>query len=134
MMYQLKKKEKKEEVSQPSIRCFIMTTDIKSSENIVDEHWTTPRSKSTKRKIPPSPSSNEKLKDCDRKRPFSRAHSPTDMEDIPEQNIPLTLEAVQHLLQPLDERLNEVLTNQKEMRDTIGEVATLKEENEKLKQ
>ena len=56
------------------------------------------------------------------------------MAELPKQGTPLTLEAVQHLLQPLDDLINEVLNHQKEMKVTIGEAATLKEENEKLKQ
>ena len=56
------------------------------------------------------------------------------MEEITEQGTPLTLEAVQCLLQPLDDRINEVLNQQKEMINTIGEASMLKEENEKLKQ
>ena len=46
----------------------------------------------------------------------------------------LTLEAVKDLLRPLNERLNELLSSQNEMKETIGEATTLREENEKLKQ
>ena len=45
----------------------------------------------------------------------------------------LTLQAVKDLLKPLDERITEVLNSQAEVKATIGEAATLKSENEKLK-
>ena len=53
------------------------------------------------------------------------------MAELLEKNMPLTLEAVEHLLQSLDACINEVLSYQKEMKDTIGEASTLKDENEK---
>ena len=56
------------------------------------------------------------------------------MEEVTEHGTPLTLEAVQNLLKPLNDRINEVLNHQKEMKNTIGGAAKLKEENEKLKQ
>ena len=46
----------------------------------------------------------------------------------------LTLQAVNDLLKPLDERITKVLSTQVEMKTTIGKVATLKNKNEKLKQ
>ena len=132
-MNQSKKDTKKEEITQPSIKTFITSTESsKTNENSILNNM--PRSRPTKRKTPPSPASNKKEKDNDHKRPFSRSQSPIGMEEIPEQGTPLTFEAVQRLLQPLDDRINEVLSHQKELKDTIGEAATLKEENEKLKQ
>ena len=50
------------------------------------------------------------------------------------ENEPLTLQAVKDLLKPLDERISKVLTTQEEMNATIGEAATLRLENENLKQ
>ena len=46
----------------------------------------------------------------------------------------LTLQAVKDLLKPMDDRITAVLKTQMEMKATIGEAATLKSENEKLKQ
>ena len=51
----------------------------------------------------------------------------------PQQGDVLTLQAVKDLLKPMDERITEVLNSQIEVKATIGEAATLKSENKKLK-
>ena len=133
MMNQNKRREKREEITQPSIKSYITNTEsLKTKEESGPNK--TPRSRSAKRKVPPSPASNEKQKESDCKRPYNRMQSPINMEGMTEPGTPLTLEAVQRLLQPLDERINEELNQQKEMINIIGEASMLKEENEKLKQ
>ena len=46
----------------------------------------------------------------------------------------LTLQAIKDLMKPMDDRITAILKTQIEMKATIGEAATLKSENEKLKQ
>ena len=133
MMNQNRRREKRDEITQPSIKSYITNIEsLKTKEESGPNN--TPRSRPTKRKVPPSPASNEKQKESDCKTLYNRSLSPINMEGITEPGTPLTLEAVQWLLQPLDERINEVLNQQKEMINIIGEGSTLKEENEKLKQ
>ena len=53
--------------------------------------------------------------------------------DQPQKGEVLTLQAVKDLLRPMDERITEVLNRQIKVKATIGEAATLKSENERLK-
>ena len=53
--------------------------------------------------------------------------------DQPPKGDVLTLQAVKDLLRPMDERITEVLNSQIEIKANIGQAATLKSENERLK-
>ena len=64
-----KKDSKKEEIMQPSIRSFIISTESTTiNDNSTPDN--TPRSRSTKRKTPPSRASIEKEKIIDHKDPL----------------------------------------------------------------
>ena len=82
-MNQEKKKTKKEEENQPSIENSVTPMPTSLSKD-TGTHQS--RSRSIKRKTPPSPSCNEKQKDIERKKLFSPAQSPIRMEDteVPE--------------------------------------------------
>ena len=69
-MNQSKKKDRKEEISQPSIRSFVTSTD---PNRTIGKGSPSDSLKSipTKRKIPPSPSSIEKVQDNKKKRPYN---------------------------------------------------------------
>ena len=133
-MNQSNKRDKKEEANQLSIKNYILPSTVDLSQSTKEEHTNsdTPRSRPTKRKIPPSPSSSKKQEESERKKPFNCQTLPVIMAELPEKNMPLTLEAVECLLQPLDACINEVLSYQKEMKDTIGKASTLKDEKQRV--
>ena len=131
-MSQQKKKIIKDESNQSTLENFIITKEL--STPITHR----PRSRSVKRKTPPSPLSSSKDIRIEKKRIFSPCESSSRMASSLDRKYPkgddLTLEAVKDLLRPLNKRLNELLSSQNEMKETIGEATTLREENEKLKQ
>ena len=136
-----KKKTFKDEINQPIIKTFVLPTEEKIilSSEINSQSEQRPRSQSLKRKGNHTPTSEEKKKQ-DKKRLITPS-PPSDISDemaspkLPgEAKSELTLEAVKKLLEPMNERINKILTEQTKTNDTIGSAALLKEENEKLKQ
>ena len=135
-MSQVRKKLFKSTSNQPQISGFINTCeDLNKSKHSDAEDYAPSNinrdSKKRKKDSPPS----ETLR-SEQKRVFSSNNiTPTTMDDQ-EQGTgeKLMLQSIKDLLKPLDERMTKVLSTQEEMKSTIGEAATLKSENEKLKQ
>ena len=144
-MSQQKKKSFKEEVNQPEISTFIQTPGT-----VQVPHRS--RSRSVKRKCT---TSGENIKEKKRlfteesntetfnmetsdisqpgKNPVQTPTPTPTPTPVPAPTEPLTLAAVKDLLQPMQANINEILITQWELKNSISEAATLKEENEKLK-
>ena len=133
-MSQIKRKLLKEEANQPHIKQFITTPNnrpcLSDTEEYISKH-TRSRSRKRKKTSPPSALHKSNNKRINLYEPLASIKT---AETGKMESEPLTLQAVKDLLKPLDERISKVLSTQEEMNTTIGEAATLRLENEKLKQ